>query len=207
MSSCPCWSYTNAGGTEIYASSVLNLQVRPLNSRPLGANESSMNYLQVLTRYKLWADNLFLSVVSELPASELSAPCPIFFGSLIRTLNHSFAMDYVWQSHLLGKPHGLTTRNPEHCPEMEALATAQREIDNWYVTYADSLSDSNLSEIVKFEFIGGGNGVMSRRDILFHVVNHTTYHRGHAADILYHLNRFPPTTDLPVFLKEQSVGT
>ena len=47
---------------------------------------------------------------------------------------------------------------------------------------------------------------MSRRDILLHVVNHTTYHRGHAADILYHLNIFPPTTDLPVFLKEQSVG-
>jgi uncharacterized damage-inducible protein DinB len=165
-----------------------------------------MNYIQVLTRYKSWADNLFLSVVSELPALELTAPRPIFFGSLIRTLNHSFAMDFVWQCHLLGKPHGLTTRNPEYCPEMAVLAEAQRQIDNWYVNYADSLSEENLSEIVEFEFIGGGHGAMSRRDILLHVVNHTTYHRGHAADILYHLNVFPPTTDLPVFLKEQSVG-
>jgi uncharacterized damage-inducible protein DinB len=166
-----------------------------------------MNYTQLLTRYKAWADDLFLSVVSTVPAFELTAPRPIFFGSLIRTLNHSYAMDYVWQSHLLGQPHGLTTRNPEHCPEMEQLAAAQREIDNWYVDYANSATDLELGETVEFEFIGGGYGSMSRRDILPHVVNHTTYHRGHAADILYHLNIFPPTTDLPVFLKRQSVGT
>ena len=42
---------------------------------------------------------------------------------------------------------------------------------------------------------------MSREDILLHVVNHTTYHRGHIADMLYHLHISPPTTDLPVFLR------
>jgi uncharacterized damage-inducible protein DinB len=82
------------------------------------------------------------------------------------------------------------------------LAAAQREMDNLYVNYADSISDRELGEIVEFEFIGGGREALSRGDILLHVVNHTTYHRGHAADILYHLNIFPPTTDLPVFLRE-----
>jgi len=166
-----------------------------------------MNTMQVLTRYKAWADGLFLAVVLDVPVSEITAPRPIVFGSLIRTLNHSYAMDYVWQSHLLGKPHGLTTRNPEKHPEMLELAMAQRKIDNWYVNYADSISDRESDEIVKFEFIGGDRGAMSRRDILLHVVNHTTYHRGHAANILYHLNIIPPTTDLPVFLREQSVDT
>lgn len=83
---------------------------------PLVAIENPMNYVQMLTRYKAWADDVFLSVVSTVPITELAAPRPIIFGSLIRTLNHSYAMDHVWQSHLLGKPHGLTTRNPEHCP-------------------------------------------------------------------------------------------
>ena len=165
-----------------------------------------MNYAQVLTRYKAWADDLFLSTVSALPASELTAPRPILFGSLIRTLHHAYAMDYVWQSHLLGKPHGLASRNPDYCPEMAELARAQREIDQWYVDYADAIEEQGLDEIVAFEFIGGGQGAMTRRDILLHVVNHTTYHRGHAADMLYHLGVFPPTTDLPVFLKAQPTG-
>src|ERR1700722_13036113 len=165
-----------------------------------------MNHLQVLTRYKAWADGLFLAVVSTVPDSELTAPRPIVFGSLIRTLNHSYAMDYVWQSHLLGKHHGLTTRNPEKHPQMHELVTAQREMDDWYVNYANSISNTELGEIVEFKFIGGGRGALSRSNILLHVVNHTTYHRGHAADILYHLKIFPPTTDLPVSLREQSVN-
>ncbi len=160
-----------------------------------------MNSVQTLTRYKAWADDVFLSVIATLPESELVAPRPIYFGSLIRTLNHSYSMDFVWQCHLLGKPHGLTTRNPVDHPAIQDLVASQRRMDTWYVDYADSLTHEQLDELVEFEFIGGGNGAMSRGDILLHVVNHTTYHRGHVADMLYHLNVFPPTTDLPVFLR------
>ena len=160
-----------------------------------------MKSVQTLTRYKAWADEVFLSVVAGLPESELIAPRPIHFGSLIRTLNHSYCMDFVWQSHLLGRPHGLATRNPVDHPPIRDLVSSQRQIDAWYVDYADSLSHEQLDQVVEFEFIGGGVGTMSRGDILLHVVNHTTYHRGHVADMLYHLDVFPPTTDLPVFLR------
>ena len=165
-----------------------------------------MNVVEVLTRYKAWADDVFLSAVASAPPAELTAPRPIVFGSLIRTLHQSYAMDYAWQCHLLAKPHGLTSRNPEYCPDLEALTASQRKIDQWYVDYAQSLSTQELHEIVDFEFIGGGRGAMARRDILLHVVNHATYHRGHAAGILYHLDIFPPATDLPVFLRQQPAG-
>lgn len=155
----------------------------------------------LFTRYKAWADTVFLSVVSELPPHELTAPRPIGFGSLIRTLNHSYCMDVVWRAHLLGRPHGLTTRNPAEHPAIDALVQAQQSIDAWYIDYAASLSGADLAEVVEFTFIGGGQGAMTRSAILLHVVNHTTYHRGQAADILYHLGVFPPATDLPVFLR------
>ncbi|SEQ81659.1 Uncharacterized damage-inducible protein DinB (forms a four-helix bundle) [Amphritea atlantica] len=166
-----------------------------------------MRETKVLTRYKAWADDLFLSALSFLPDTELTAPRPIVFGSLIRTLNHAYQMDHVWKCHLLGKPHGLTTRNPQDCPGLAELIVNQRCIDEWYVNYADTIAESELEEVVEFEFIGGGTGQMSRRDILMHVVNHTTYHRGHAAGILYQLGVSPPTTDFPVFLQERDKAT
>lgn len=165
-----------------------------------------MNSIRTLVRYKAWADEVFLAVVSGLPGQELVAPRPITFGSIIRTIHHSYCMDYVWQSHLLGRPHGLTTRNPVDHPGMDEIVASQQRIDAWYVDYADGLSDDQLAENVSFEFIGGGSGSMSRGDILLHVVNHTTYHRGHVADMLYHLNVAPPTTDLPVFLRTAAGG-
>lgn len=165
-----------------------------------------MNDVQMLTRYKAWADDVFLSAIAAVPPMELITPRPIVFGSLIRTLHHSYAMDCVWQCHLLGKPHGLTSRNPEHCPPFAELAASQRAIDQWYLDYAQSLSNDALHDVVDFEFIGGGRGAMARREILLHVVNHTTYHRGHVAGMLYHLDIFPPATDLPVFLRQEATN-
>lgn len=166
-----------------------------------------MKQTEVLTRYKAWADELILSALASLPDTELTAPRPIVFGNLVRTLNHAYQMDHVWKCHLLGKPHGLTTRNPKECPELKELIVGQRSIDEWYVNYADATAENELEEMVEFEFIGGGTGQMNRRDILVHVVNHTTYHRGHVAGILYQLNVSPPVTDFPVFLRDISDGT
>jgi uncharacterized damage-inducible protein DinB len=45
---------------------------------------------------------------------------------------------------------------------------------------------------------------MTRRDILLHVANHGTYHRGNVAAMMYQAGVAPPTTDLPVFLKRLS---
>jgi len=160
-----------------------------------------VNSVHTLTRYKAWADDTFLSVLESLPESQLTAPDPSFFGNIIRTLNHSYSMDFVWKCHLLGEPHGLTTRNPSDHPSIRDLVAAQREIDSWYVDYADSLSPAQLSEVIEFQFIGGGLGAMSREDIFLHVVNHTTYHRGNIAGMLYHLDIAPPATDLPIFLQ------
>lgn len=180
---------------------------QPFTAEAVEGSGAIMNPVRTLARYKAWADNLFLAKVSELPEAELIAPRPIVFGSIIRALHHSYAMDRVWRAHLLGEPHGYTTRNPADHPPFGELRNKQLEIDAWYVSYADSLDADEFSQVVSFTFIGGGSGAMSREDILLHVVNHTTYHRGHVADLLYHQSLFPPTTDLPVFLREKSGGT
>jgi uncharacterized damage-inducible protein DinB len=163
---------------------------------------SSFRHLQMLTRYKAWANDLLFQTISELPESEWIAPRPIIFGSILRTLNHVYVMDVVWRAHLESRSHGFVTRNPESSPPFAELRDAQKDMDAWYVRYAQSLDASACDEVVNFTFIGGGSGSMSRSDILLHVVNHATYHRGHIAGMLYQIQTSPPTTDLPVFLRD-----
>lgn len=160
------------------------------------------NNLAMLTRYAAWANGLLYRSLAALPAAELAAPRPLFTGNILRMLNHVYLMDVVWKSHLLGVPHGLATRNPETVPAFAELLDTQREIDAWYIDYADALDSRHRDEIVRFTFIGGGEGALSRSDILLHVVNHTTYHRGHISGALYQIGVEAPTTDLPVFLRD-----
>ena len=55
---------------------------------------------------------------------------------------------------------------------------------------------------MNFTLIGGNQGAMTRGEILLHVVNHTSYHRGFVADLFYQVPATPPTSDLPVYLRE-----
>jgi uncharacterized damage-inducible protein DinB len=165
---------------------------------------SGIDQLKMLTLYKAWANDLLFQTLSEHPESELIAKRQIVFGNILRTLNHVYVMDVVWRAHLEGSSHGFTTRNPETSPPFAELREAQKSIDAWYVRYAESLAAPAYEDVLNFTFIGGGSGSMSRSDILLHVVNHATYHRGHIAGMIYQIPAHPPTTDLPVFLRDRA---
>ena len=168
---------------------------------------SALRSVRMLTRYTAWANSLLYVTLGEQPEVELTKPRQILFGNLIRTLNHVYTMDLVWQAHLEGRAHGFTTRTPDVRVSFADLRIAQATLDSWYIRYAEEMSDRSGEEIVNFTFIGGGEGSMTRGDILLHVVNHTTYHRGHIAALIYQIPTQPPTTDLPVFLRNAALHT
>jgi uncharacterized damage-inducible protein DinB len=59
-----------------------------------------------------------------------------------------------------------------------------------------------LLDIVNFRFVDGGTGAMSRSEIILHIVNHGTYHRGLVSDMMYQVPAVPPTNDLTVYLRD-----
>jgi uncharacterized damage-inducible protein DinB len=156
----------------------------------------------MLTRYKAWADSLVYGMVSALPGEESTKKRATRFGNMIHTLNHVYVIDLVFRAHLLGRSHGFTSRNTPDHPPLEELRAVVSELDAWYVKYADSLQSDQLQETIQFEFIGGGTGSMTRQDIIMHVVNHGTYHRGFVGDMMYQAGVTPDATDLPVFLRD-----
>ena len=155
----------------------------------------------MLTRYRAWANSELFASLAKLPEDELTKQQPIVFGSILRTLNHVYSMDLVWQAHLQGRAHGFTTRNPPDPPPFAELRAAQSTIDAWYVRYAEDLSDSDAEASIDFVFIGGGQGALSRDAILLHVVNHGTYHRGQLVTMLRQLGAEPIGTDFIQFVR------
>ena len=160
---------------------------------------------RMLTRYNAWANRLIFDAVAALPAEEATKTRQSLFRNMVHTLNHNYVIDRIWQAHLEGRDHGYDARNTKDHPPLADLWRQQQEVDAWYTAWSDRLSDPSLDEKVSFTLIGGNPGVMTRGEILLHVVNHTSYHRGFVADLFYQVpgNVRPPTTDLPVYLREQ----
>ena len=158
--------------------------------------------IRMLARYTAWANSRLFGVLAELPEGETSASKAPILDDMVKTLNHAYVVDLIWRAHLEGRRHGFTSRNTDVQPSFEELRSAQALIDDWYVKYADQISGEAHDEIVHFDFVDGGQGAMTRGDILLHVVNHKTYHRGYVAQMLYQASFRPPTMDLPVFLRD-----
>jgi uncharacterized damage-inducible protein DinB len=156
----------------------------------------------MLTRYNAWANRLIFDAVAGLPAGEATKERPTVFRNIVHTLNHVYVIDLIWQAHLEEREHGFTARNTATHPPLEELWRAQQVIDAWYVAWSDALTDDALAGRVRFGFVGGGEGVMTRGDILLHVVNHTSFHRGYVGDMMMQVPARPPATDLPVFLRD-----
>lgn len=157
---------------------------------------------RMLTRYNRWANDLMLDAVAKLPPDEAVKPRTTLFKSIVHTLNHNYVIDAIFKAHLEGRDHGYAARNTAEPPPLEELRAAQRTMDEWWVDWSDRVSDAELNETVKFTFVGGGPGAMTRGEMVMHIVNHTSYHRGFAADLFYQVPARPPTTDLTVFLRD-----
>ena len=157
---------------------------------------------RTLTRYNAWANELIFAAVAALPEAEAVKPRKSVFRNMVHTLNHNYVIDRIFRAHLEGREHGYTARNTETHPPLAELWGAQQDIDRWYVETYDAMEESRLSEKVRFTFVGGGEGVMTRGEILQHLVNHTSYHRGFVAQMMYEVPVRPPTTDLTVFLRD-----
>lgn len=162
----------------------------------------STDTARMLTRYNAWANKEIFDAVAALPAGEAEKERRSLFRDMVHTLNHNYVIDRIWQAHLEGREHGYEARNTREHPPLASLWRLQHEIDAWYVDWSDRLSDPALAERVRFTLIGGNRGVMTRGEILLHVVNHTSYHRGFVADLFYQVPARPPTTDLPVYLRK-----
>ncbi|MFC4526475.1 DinB family protein [Dyella halodurans] len=159
-------------------------------------------HLDKLLRYRAWADQLIYDAVAALPDGAAEAARATIFGNMLRTLSHTYVVDDIFQAHLQGRAHGYTSRNTDEPLALAELWLRQQAMNDWYLAYAAALSPEQAAEPVSFQFIGGGEGCMSREEIILHVVNHATYHRGFVADMFYQVPARPPATDLPVFLRD-----
>jgi uncharacterized damage-inducible protein DinB len=147
-----------------------------------------MNTLQSLFAQKSWANNELFNALAAVTSAEHTPDV----HTAIRTLNHIYVVDKIFQAHLTGEPHGYTATNTEATPELDELQFCVAETDAWFKSYASSLTSAQLGERIVFRFTDGDAGRMSREEMLLHVITHGAYHRGNVGQVLKSISVMPP---------------
>lgn len=144
--------------------------------------------LRNLFRYKAWADEELLAALAGLGReSPVTRPA-------VKALSHAYVVDRIFAAHLRRETHAYKSANLQEMPALEELASNIRKSDAEYIDYVSQLDAGQLAERIDFVFTDGAAGRMSREEMLLHVINHGTGHRGQVSAVML-LNSVAPAKD------------
>lgn len=140
-----------------------------------------------LFEYNLWANNEFSEV---LRANQFQNP------KILKLVSHMANAQSIWLSRINGEESTFAVWD-EHTAK-EALELLESTSQNWL----DFIYSGDLEqETIKYKNSKGQAFESRLGDILTHVVNHGTHHRGQIAHMLREEDIAPPASDFIFYVR------
>lgn len=163
----------------------------------------TLDDLRTLLDYHYWARDRMLDAVEPLPQEQLTRDLGSSFRSLRDTIAHMYAAERAWYSRWQGEsPAGPLPL--DQWPDVPAIRRAWAEQEARVRSFVEALGEGGISRVFEYRLLSGQPGASAFWQMLQHVVNHATYHRGQVTTMLRQLGAAPPkSTDLVTFYRER----
>lgn len=158
--------------------------------------------IQRLYDFHHWATDRVLEALVPATAEQLDRPWGGSFGTGRALLRHVIGVERLWYERWDGRSlKALPDFPPSHSgrdfrSEWENVKPDQRR-------FVEALTPKLLKSDLTYINIKGETWTYPFADILQHVVNHGTYHRGQLTHLLRDLGMSAPPTDYLVFVDER----
>lgn len=150
--------------------------------------------------YSDWASSRLVSAASTLPPEELTRDFGTADHSVLGTLVHVYAADRVWLGRIRGNPPARFM-DPEKDMRLEVLRDDWPRLREEWRSWAGGLTDESLSARVQYKDLKGNAYETPLWQIVLHVVNHGTHHRGQVSGFLRAMGHTPPPLDLMAYYR------
>lgn len=163
--------------------------------------------LRQMVAYNEWANKKLCDKLRILSAEQLKTKIVSSFPSIIETVIHIHAAQSIWLERINRHPHPTFYSPPatiETTTEIKALENSSASL----VVFATTLNSTTTDQLISYKNIKGQVFENSLWQILHHVVNHATYHRGQIITMLRQLNEttIPATDSIVYFRDNPSIG-
>jgi uncharacterized damage-inducible protein DinB len=160
---------------------------------------SLANFRQ-LADYNHWANKRIYAAALAMPEAQYRETTGVFFGSLHGTLNHLLLTDRVWLKRLTGEGEHPARLDAILFEDRRELARARMAEDSRLQRVVGGYSEADLATPVSYQTMSGAPQQQVLAEILLHLFNHQTHHRGHAHACCSILTgQEPPSLDLLMF--------
>jgi uncharacterized damage-inducible protein DinB len=166
--------------------------------------------LVIQLRYSAWATKRVLESTASIPQEEFIRDLGNSkfnetenAGGLYGTLSHIYQADAIWFDRLMGNP--TSNLSAYDAPvEHAALSKLWLAVHDRYISWAEKLDAADWDRVVTYKNFKGEPFQTPVWQIVLHVVNHATHHRGQVVTMLRQLGRTPTSIDLILYYRETS---
>ena len=159
-------------------------------------NKQDVEYLY---EYNRWANARVLDAASKVTPEQFSRDLQSSHRSLRDTLAHILAAEWIWLERWKGvSPNALLT--PSDFPTVEPLRTRFAVVEGDYVEFINGVTDASLATVIAYTNTRGEEYAYPLGQMLQHVMNHSSYHRGQVTTMLRQLGAEVNPVDLLVFM-------
>jgi len=154
--------------------------------------------------YTLWADRVMLRALREATPEDLLRDTGSSFPSLLQTVAHIAGAEKIWLARFLGTAlDPLPTEND--FTELIPLLVSWEETAAGIEAFLAGLTDDQLETTLAWTNSRGESFNRPLWQPVFHLANHSTYHRGQIVTMLRQMGYAAPGTDLIYYLQEPMV--
>ena len=167
-----------------------------------------MNFedLQTLVDYHYWARDRLLSVVETLSKEQLTKNLGNSFPSIFDTVVHLYGADWIWRTRWNGEsPTALPASSA--FSDLDAVRNAWQEEERRIRAFLRFLGPDGVDRPIHYRGWDGRQQAQPFWQMLQHLVNHGSYHRGQVTTMLRQINVNPPKSmDLIAFYRERAAA-
>jgi uncharacterized damage-inducible protein DinB len=151
--------------------------------------------------YQRWANGKIGEQIKTLPTDVIVKDFGGSFPSIRLTLLHMLQADYRWLQRLNGIPIVDIPSDWQHA-DMNSMLSTWTNVQGQLVSRVKELVPGG-NQNIKFITAKGDSHELPLADVIAHLVNHATYHRGQLVNMMRMAGAKPESTDYFLFAVAQ----
>ena len=181
---------------------ISTLPSRPVN-KPAQLHQTMKELLTQLAAYNTWANQKLMETILSLPEEKQTAEVPSSFNSIYKTVLHMWDAESAWWQRMKLHERIIIPSENFNGTIRDIINGLMQQNQQW-LGWVNTASDNALDHVFQYQNSKKEQFKQPIFQMLLHVFNHGTYHRGQLINMLRQLGvEKVPQTDFIIWSRKK----